>query len=73
MGAVESGKVYIRRTGTIVGTVSEDFKTITWDVSDGYNGFVLGVYSYPDGATYHGYYDGPFVLDGNKIVKQPKK
>ena len=73
MGAVESGKVYIKRTGTIVGTVSEDFKTITWDVSDGYNGFVLGVYSYPDGATYYGYYDGPFVLDGNKIVKQPKK
>lgn len=58
-------------TGELTATVSEDFSTITWNFPAGY-GFLLGVFSYPDGATYYGYFDGPFFLDNNVITKIPK-
>lgn len=57
--------------GTLTAKVSADFNTITFNFPSGY-GFLLGVFSYPDGATYYGYFDGPFILNNNAITKVPK-
>ena len=72
-GIFMNGKTYLKRDGQFIGTISEDYKTITWTFPDGYDGFALGLYTYPDGVQTGYYYDGPFMLTDNKITKQPKK
>ena len=73
-GIYEGGKTYLKKDGQFIGTVSADYKTITWTFPDGYDGFALGLYKYPSGEVVNGsYYDGPFMLTDNKITKQPKK
>ena len=72
-GIFMNGKTYLKRDGQFIGTISEDYKTITWTFPDGYDGFALGLYTYPDGAQTDYFYDTPFMLTDNKITKQPKK
>ena len=72
-GIYQGGKTYLKRDGQFIGTISEDYKTITWTFPDGYDGFALGLYTYPNGEVTGYYYDGPFMLTDNKITKQPKK
>ena len=72
-GSFMNGETSLKRDGQFIGTISADYKTITWTFPDGYDGFVLGLYTYPDGAPTGYYYKGPFVLTDNKITKQPKK
>ena len=72
-GIFKNGKTYLKNDGQFIGTISEDYKTITWTFPDGYDGFALGLYTYPDGVQTGYYYKGPFVLTDNKITKQPKK
>ena len=72
-GIFKNGKTYLKNDGQFIGTISEDYKTITWTFPDGYDGFALGLYTYPDGAQTDYFYDTPFMLTDNKITKQPKK
>lgn len=68
-GYTADGKVSIG-TGTLTGTVSEDFSQIVWNFPSGY-GICGAVYS-TDGATRYGYFYAPLLIKDNTITKIPK-
>ena len=39
-GIIKNGETSLKRDGQFIGTISADYKTITWTLPDGYDGFV---------------------------------
>ena len=55
-------------SGTLVGKVSEDFKSIVWQIKEPY-GLILAVYSYDDARTLLGVYKPVLYIKDNTITK----
>ena len=55
-------------SGTLVGKVSEDFKSIVWQIKEPY-GLILAVYSYDDARTLLGVYQPVLYIKDNTITK----
>ena len=55
-------------SGTLVGKVSEDFKSIVWQIEEPY-GLILAVYSYDDARTLLGVYKPALYINDNTITK----
>lgn len=74
-GYTSDGRVGCGISGEpLVGTISEDFRTITWNMDPSMGlygeGLVEGVFSYDDVQEYLGYYQAPLVITNNTITKQ---
>ena len=55
-------------SGTLVGKVSEDFKSIVWQIEEPY-GLILAVYSYDDARKLLGVYKPALYINDNTITK----
>lgn len=66
-GYVADGKFRVA-SGTLVGKVSEDFKSIVWQIKEPY-GLILAVYSYDDARTLLGVYKPVLYIKDNTITK----
>ena len=66
-GYVADGKFKVA-SGTLVGKVSEDFKSIVWQIKEPY-GLILAVYSYDDARTLLGVYKPVLYIKDNTITK----
>ena len=66
-GYVADGKFRVA-SGTLVGKVSEDFKSIVWQIKEPY-GLILAVYSYDDARTLLGVYQPVLYIKDNTITK----
>lgn len=55
-------------SGTLVGKVSKDFKSIVWQIEEPY-GLILAVYSYDDARTLLGVYKPALYINDNTITK----
>ena len=66
-GYVADGKFKVA-SGTLVGKVSEDFKSIVWQIKEPY-GLILAVYSYDDARTLLGVYQPVLYIKDNTITK----
>lgn len=66
-GYVADGKFRVA-SGTLVGKVSEDFKSIVWQIKEPY-GLILAVYSYDDARTLLGVYKPALYIKDNTITK----
>ena len=66
-GYVADGKFRVA-SGTLVGKVSEDFKSIVWQIKEPY-GLILSVYSYDDARTLLGVYKPVLYIKDNTITK----
>ena len=66
-GYVADGKFRVA-SGTLVGKVSEDFKSIVWQIKEPY-GLILAVYSYDDARTLLGVYQHVIYIKDNTITK----
>lgn len=69
-GTYTSGGISLA-SGELVGLISEDYNTITWQIPSGY-GIATGVFSYDDTMELLGYFTAPLIIDRNKITKQPR-
>lgn len=67
-GYVASGKFKVASGGTLVGKVSEDFKSIVWQFEEPY-GLILAVYSYDDARTLLGVFKPVLYINDNTITK----
>ena len=66
-GYVADGEFRVA-SGTLVGKVSEDFKSIVWQIKEPY-GLILAVYSYDDARTLLGVYKPVLYIKDNTITK----
>lgn len=66
-GYVADGKFRVA-SGTLVGKVSKDFKSIVWQIKEPY-GLILAVYSYDDARTLLGVYKPVLYIKDNTITK----
>lgn len=66
-GYVADGKFRVA-SGTLVGKVSEDFKSIVWQIKEPY-GLILAVYSYDDARTLLAVYQPVLYIKDNTITK----
>ena len=66
-GYVADGKFKVA-SGTLVGKVSEDFKSIVWQIKEPY-GLILAVYSYDDARTLLAVYKPVLYIKDNTITK----
>lgn len=66
-GYVSDGRFKVA-SGTLVGKVSEDFKSIVWQIKEPY-GLILAVYSYDDARTLLGVYQPALYIKDNTITK----
>lgn len=66
-GYVAGGQFKVA-SGTLVGKVSEDFKSIVWQIKEPY-GLILAVYSYDDARTLLGVYQPVLYIKDNTITK----
>lgn len=66
-GYVADGKFRVA-SGTLVGKVSEDFKSIVWQIKEPY-GLILAVYSYDDARTLLAVYKPVLYIKDNTITK----
>lgn len=67
-GYVADGGFKVANGGTLVGKVSEDFKSIVWQFEEPY-GLILAVYSYDDARTLLGVYKPALYINDNTITK----
>lgn len=66
----DDGK-YRAASGSLVGKVSADFKSIEWQIQDPY-GLIEGIFSYDETRRLLGVYQGPFFIKNNTITKAAK-
>lgn len=66
-GYVADGKFRVA-SGTLLGKVSEDFKSIVWQIKEPY-GLILAVYSYDDARTLLAVYQPVLYIKDNTITK----
>lgn len=64
----ETGGQFKVASGTLVGKVSEDFKSIVWQIEEPY-GLILAVYSYDDARKLLGVYKPALYINDNTITK----
>lgn len=64
----ETGGQFKVGSGTLVGKVSEDFKSIVWQIEEPY-GLILAVYSHDDARKLLGVYKPALYINDNTITK----
>lgn len=64
----ETGGQFKVASGTLVGKVSKDFKSIVWQIEEPY-GLILAVYSYDDARKLLGVYKPALYINDNTITK----
>lgn len=64
----DDGRFKVASGGTLVGKVSEDFKSIVWQIKEPY-GLILAVYSYDDARKLLGVYKPALYINDNTITK----